>query len=57
MSADEAFDEAFEAMAVAHPHEVYATYPDRFWALFQRLRPGMDRETMESMLAATEVQA
>lgn len=43
--------------AEAHPHEAYATWPERFWQLFQELRPGVSREEMERVLSETEREA
>ena len=44
---------AFATFAAAYPHEAYETWPDRFWAYFQRVRPGVSRETMERVLRET----
>lgn len=45
--------EAFEAFAKLHPHEAYATWPERFWAYFQTQLPGISRERMEDILNQT----
>lgn len=45
---------AFGAFATAHPHEAHEEDPERFWALFQRWRPGVDREEMRRILTDTE---
>lgn len=44
---------AFEFMAHAHPCETYDTWPERFWRYFQQRCPGVSREEMERLLAAT----
>ena len=44
---------AFATFAAAYPHEAYETWPDRFWAYFQRVRPGVSREAMERVLRET----
>jgi hypothetical protein len=45
--------EEFEHFARIHPHEVNATYPDRFWDYFHRVNPDMTRGAMEEMLERT----
>ena len=45
--------DAFATFAAAYPHEAHETWPDRFWAYFQRVRPGVSRETMERVLRET----
>jgi hypothetical protein len=44
---------AFEWFATAHPHEAYATWPERFWLFFQTKCPGKTRAEMEKILAET----
>lgn len=46
--------EVFEAFAAVYPHEVYATWPERFWEYFQRCCPGVPRGTMERLLERTD---
>lgn len=46
--------QAWESFAIAHPHEAYATWPDRFWELFHRKCPLLSREQMEANLNATD---
>lgn len=46
-------DWAFRQLAFAHPHECYESDPERFWQLFQELRPGVSREDMERVLRET----
>ena len=41
---------AFEMFATAYPHEAHATWPDRFWEFFRRVRPGVSREEMVQLL-------
>lgn len=45
---------AFEAFAQAHPHECYATWPERFWQFFHAKCPAMPREKMEALLKQTD---
>lgn len=45
---------AFEWFAIAHPHEAYAKWPERFWEFFKSKRPEVSREAMELALAETE---
>ena len=52
--ADTAEQWAFGAFAMAHPVEAYAEWPERFWAYFQRIRPGVSRAEMERMMAAAD---
>lgn len=47
---------AFDAFAQAHPHEAYASWPERFWEFFQRERPGISRAQMEQVLRETEAE-
>jgi len=55
MISDEELEQAaFEAFAIAHPHEAYATWPERFWAFFHRVVPNVSREQMEQYLKETE---
>ena len=56
MTDEEMEEAAFRAIATAHPIEVYATYPDRFWAFFQAECPGMSREEMETRLKKLEAE-
>ena len=44
---------AFEWFATAHPHEAYATWPERFWMFFQTKCPGKTRAEMEKLLTDT----
>ena len=44
---------AFEWFATAHPHEAYATWPERFWLFFQTKCPGKSRAEMEKILTDT----
>ena len=46
--------DAFATFAAIYPHEAHETWPDRFWEFFQRVRPGVSRETMERILAETK---
>jgi hypothetical protein len=48
---------AFRSFAYLHPHEAYATWPDRFWGYFQTMAPGKTREEMETLLRETEREA
>jgi hypothetical protein len=50
----EAEKTAWEWFAEAHPHEAYASWPDRFWEFFHRKCPNLKREEMEALLAAGE---
>lgn len=50
----EAEQTAWEWFAEAHPHEAYATWPDRFWRYFQKKCPNVSREVMERFLDDTE---
>ena len=54
MADAEAEKVAWEWFAGAHPHEAHATWPDRFWQLFQSQCPGVTREQMERTLAETD---
>lgn len=53
MASEPAEQWAFETFATAYPHEAHALDPDRFWAFFQRARPGVARAEMERALAET----
>lgn len=53
MSDPEAEQTAWEWFAAAHPHEAFATWPDRFWQYFQTRCPGVAREKMERIMAET----
>jgi hypothetical protein len=46
--------QAFKDFAIAHPHEAYATWPDRFWEFFHKQKPNLSRECMEECLKRTE---
>lgn len=45
---------AWEAFATAHPHEAFATWPDRFWDFFHAQAPNITREQMAALLLTTE---
>jgi hypothetical protein len=44
---------AWEWFAQAHPHEAYATWPNRFWEFFQSRCPNTSRAQMEKTLKET----
>jgi hypothetical protein len=44
---------AFEMFAKIHPHECYATYPERFWEFFHREYPTITREEMIELINDT----
>lgn len=46
-------EQAWEWFAEAHPHEAYATWPERFWEFFKRKAPHVSREQMEIVLKQT----
>lgn len=45
---------AWAAFATAHPHEAYASWPERFWQFFSEQAPGVSRAEMEALLRETE---
>lgn len=45
---------AWQWFAESHPHEAYATWPERFWQFFHAKVPNVTREQMEAILAKTE---
>ncbi len=49
-------EQAWEWFAEAHPHEAYATWPERFWEFFKRKAPHVSREQMEIVLKQTTEQ-
>lgn len=50
----EAPDRVFASFARVYPHETYAAFPEEFWELFQKERPGISRKKMERLLKETE---
>ena len=44
----------FREMAKAHPVEMYATFPAKFWEFFRQQRPGISRTKMERLLKKIE---
>jgi len=50
----EAEETAWQWFAQAHPHEAYATWPERFWKYFQSRYPGISLETMKELLRQTD---
>lgn len=52
MNTDE--DSPYEMFAQLHPHEAYAQDPDKFFAFFQTIAPGISREDMIQMLNNTD---
>ncbi len=55
---EDVFDEAEEItwqwFTEAHPHEAYATWPDRFWKFFHKKCPKVSRKEMEKLMRETD---